>query len=197
MHRLSFTTRVAIGRRVLVSLSMIFASVFGGVGLGLADERPAVSAQAIYQLGAGDRLRITVYNEPTLSGEFTVSDTGVVDLPLVGSVTANGLTVPSLQVAVTKAFADGYVNNPKVSIEVLSYRPFYILGEVNKPGEYPYSVGMTMSKAVAIAGGFTYRANQKHVLVKRSDRVDEDKVTVKASTPVLPGDTVTIPERHF
>ena len=151
----------------------------------------------LYTLAPGDRLRITVFGEATLSGDFGVSDSGEVDLPLIGKVRAAGLTLSELQAAVTRSFANGYVNDPKVTVEATSYRPFYILGEVNKPGEYPYSVGMTVLNAVAIADGFTYRANEKIVLLKHAGRDDAQKVTLGAATPVLPGDTITIRERYF
>ena len=150
-----------------------------------------------YRLGSGDHVRITVYNEPSLSGEFQVSDGGTIALPLIGSVKAAGLSVAELEQAVTRTFADGWVNNPKVSIEVLTYRPFYILGEVMKPGEYPYSAGLTVLKAVATANGFTYRANTKNIAIRHEGETAEHVERLSPTTTVQPGDTIRIKERFF
>src|SRR5262249_35615551 len=135
--------------------------------------------------------------DTSLSGEFTVSGTGKLAFPLVGDLQASGLSVPELQQAITAALADGYINNPRVSVEVLTYRPFYIMGEVNKPGEDPYTSGLTVLNAVATANGFTYRANVKEVFIKRSDSTREEGYPLSSDTKVAPGDTVRIAARYF
>jgi polysaccharide export outer membrane protein len=108
-----------------------------------------------YHLGAGDKLRVIVFGEDSLSGEFVVSSAGKVELPLIGAVDVSGLTIAQFQAAVEKALRDGYLKDPRVSAEVENYRPFFILGEVQKPGQYPYTASLTVMNAVATAQGFT------------------------------------------
>ena len=150
-----------------------------------------------YRLGAGDKVKITVFDEPDLSGTFAVSGEGKVSVPLVGDIQAVGLTAPQLQDALQKAYRQGYLKDPKVNVEVLSFRPFYILGEVKMPGEYPYDNGMTVVKAVALAQGFTYRADQKRVFIKHLNEVKEEQIPLTSSQAVEPGDTIRIAERYF
>ncbi len=154
-------------------------------------------ADADYQLGSGDKVRVTVYGEPSLSGEFFVNGSGMMSLPLVGEVKAAGLSVSQFQDAVQKALSDGYLKEPRVSCEVLTFRPFYILGEVDKPGTYPYTSGLTVFNAVATAGGFTYRADKGKVFIKRLGESEEHKYTLDPTVTVAPGDTIRIGERFF
>ncbi|MDO8421549.1 MAG: polysaccharide biosynthesis/export family protein [Parvibaculum sp.] len=149
-----------------------------------------------YRLGSGDKLRMIVFGEQDLSGEFDVTGTGKVSLPLVGQVQAAGLTLDEFAEEVAGKLKQGYLTNPKISVEVLNFRPFYIIGEVDKPGEYPYTNGMTILNAVAVAGGFTYRANQSDVYITRGGG-GEVKFGISQSVRVLPGDIVRIPERFF
>lgn len=150
-----------------------------------------------YRLGSGDRLRVIVFGEDTLSGEYTVDGSGAVSLPLIGEVRAGGLSLREFQRAVEASLREGYLNDPRVSAEVMNFRPFYIMGEVREPGEYPFTSGLTVVNAVATAGGFSYRANTRVVFIKRagSDREVEYPLTV--NTPVQPGDTIRIGERFF
>ncbi|MCR5876530.1 polysaccharide export protein [Phenylobacterium sp. J426] len=157
----------------------------------------AGSADGQYTLGPGDRLRIIVFGEENLTGEFAVSGSGDVAFPLIGAVPAAGRSVADLEAAIRTRLADGYLRDPRVAAEVLTYRPFFILGEVNKPGEYAYRNGLTIMNAVATAGGFTYRANQRKVLVRRAGTEKEREITVDASTPIAPGDTIRVRERFF
>lgn len=150
-----------------------------------------------YHLGSGDKIRVIVFGEESLSGEFVVSGNGKVSLPLVGDINAADLTVPQFQAEVSTALQQGYLKEPRISVEVLSYRPFYILGEVNKPGEYPYSNGLTVLNAVATAGGFTYRAQTKKVFIRHGTDTAEQPYTISSQTPVAPGDTIRIGERFF
>ena len=149
-----------------------------------------------YTLGSGDKLRVIVFGEDDLSGEFDVTGAGMVSLPLIGQVRAQGLTVDQFEQAITNKLLDGYLKNPRVSVEVLNYRPFYIIGEVNEPGQYPYTSGMSVLNAVAVAGGFTYRANEDRVYITRGDG-DEQAYAADQSVKVLPGDVVRVPERFF
>lgn len=160
---------------------------------------PAATADATqdYRLGPADKVRITVYGEETLTGEYSVSGSGVISFPLIGEVRASDRTLPQLREEIRAKLADGYILEPQVSAEVLTFRPFYILGEVNRPGQYPYMDGLTVPKAVATAGGFTYRANKKKVYIKRGDRPEEDAFQLTAETMVAPGDIIRIGERLF
>ena len=152
---------------------------------------------ASYRLGADDKVRVIVYGEDELTGEYSVNSTGKMSLPLVGEVQAAGLTIPELQGEIQQAYMGGYLKDPKVSAEVLNYRPFYILGEVNKPGTYPFENGLTVLKAVATAEGFTYRANTKRVYIKSPSETDEHEFPLTSTTLVAPGDTIRIGERFF
>jgi protein involved in polysaccharide export with SLBB domain len=160
---------------------------------------PAATTTAVdaYRLGAGDKLSVNVFGESELSGEFLVGDDGRVDLPLIGAVQAQGQSVTQFQNAVVSRYASGYLKDPKVSVSVLNYRPFFIQGEVGKGGEYPYKAGLTVREAVAIAGGFTYRANTDKVFIRRAGADREVEVSLSQRVPINPGDIVRIPERFF
>jgi polysaccharide export outer membrane protein len=138
-----------------------------------------------------------VFGEDKLGGEFSISDDGKLSLPLIGAVSASGLTLSQLTDEITAALKNGYLLDPRVSVDVLDYRPFYILGEVNKAGSYPYTSGLTVENAVATAEGFTYRADTHHVYIKHADETKEQSYPLTNDTPVMPGDTVRIGERHF
>lgn len=151
-----------------------------------------------YKLGPGDRLRITVFGETTLTGEYQVTDDGSVAFPLVGNIPAGQGSLVALRDAIQARLAAGYVKDPRVSVEVLTYRPYYILGEVNKPGQYPFVVGLRLDQAIAAAGGFTYRANSRRVFLRRADDTTERTVELRGrSVTVLPGDTLRVGERYF
>jgi polysaccharide export outer membrane protein len=194
-------------------LKRIRAAFFAVLTLGLAcsgaamaqsngDKVPAEAAATTlhafdYRLGAGDKLRIIVFGEESLTGEFFVSGAGKIAFPLIGDIDALGKTIPELQAAIETKLADGYLKMPKVSAEVLNYRPFYILGEVMKPGEYPFTNGLTVLNAVATAQGFTYRADTHKVYIRRAATKDELSEPLTPTTPVEPGDTIRIGERFF
>lgn len=152
--------------------------------------------QAEYRLGPGDQLRVTVFNEQELTGLYQVGSQGMISYPLVGDVQAAGLTVTEFTTALQTALLQ-YVRAPNVSVEVANYRPFFILGEVQRPGTYPYSANLTVFNAVATAGGFTYRANRNRVFIRHANEADEHAYRIDSATPVLPGDTVRIGERLF
>ena len=138
-----------------------------------------------YVLGNGDRLRVTVFGHPDLSGEFDVDGSGAISLPLIGQLDALGLTTPELEARIVVTLDGDYILNPRVSAEVINYRPFYILGEVGSPGEYPYTSGLTVLNAVAAAGGFTYRANKKVVFIKSVDGAEEQSYKLDNSSMQL------------
>lgn len=157
----------------------------------------AFAQQPIYTLGSGDKVRVTVFGEQDLSGEFEISGDGQISLPLIGNLDAGGKSLRELKSAMETALRDGYLKDPKVAIEVMNYRPFYILGEVNEPGSYPYVSGMSVLNAVALGGGFSYRADKEDILIIRGG--DESRKPEKATpeTVVLPGDIVRVEERFF
>jgi protein involved in polysaccharide export with SLBB domain len=155
------------------------------------------SNNADYRLGSGDRVRVNVFGEPSLSGDYQVDGLGKLAFPLVGQVTAGGLTASELQARLVSALSPDYVKNPSVSIEILSYRPFYIVGEVRTPGSYPYVAGMSVINGVALAGGFTYRAKKEDFYLTRTVGAKKERLDATAETPVEPGDVITVRERFF
>ncbi len=150
-----------------------------------------------YVLGPGDRLRIKVYSDPDMSGEYEINSGGAVSLPLVGDVKAMGLTTHGLEQAIAARMKGKVANEPHVSVEMASYAPFYIMGEVKKAGEYQYHIGLTVADAIATAGGLTYRANEKQIYLRHAGRAVEQIVTIDQPVPVFPGDNIRVSERIF
>jgi polysaccharide export outer membrane protein len=146
-----------------------------------------------YRLGPGDKLKLTVFGAEDLSGDFVVNDSGNVDMPLVGSIKAVGNTPNQFAQALETKLRDGYMRDPKVAVAVSTYRPIYIFGEVTKPGEYPYAAGMTLLNAVALGGGFSYRAQQNFAVVTRNGQ----DYRAGPTSRLLPDDIVRVPERYF
>lgn len=150
------------------------------------------------RLQAGDKLKITVFGEDKLSGEYEIDPGGAVSLPLAGTVQAAGLTKPELEQLLSKKFSsEKYLRNAKVTVDVANFRPFYVLGEVQKPGEYPYKSGLNVMSAIAIAGGSTYRAARSKVMIQRSGDQTLHEYPLSPTIPVYPGDLLTVPERYF
>ena len=172
-------------------LALLSLSAGPGAVYAASAPPPAIAA---YKLGVADKIRITVYNEPTLSGEFLVNSDGSLALPLIGNMKAAGLAAPDLQAILEVKYAEGYLRNPRVGVEVLTYRPFYIYGQVVKPGEFAYSEGLSVMKAVALAQGFTNRANKKKIFLKPAGG---EEARVEIDKTVQPGDLIRIPERNF
>lgn len=158
---------------------------------------PQRGAGGAYILGPGDRLRIKVYNEPELTGEYEVGSTGFISLPLVGQIRASGMTTNQLERSIVGRMKGQISQDPKVNVEVASYAPFYIFGEVKKAGEYPYRPGLTIADAIATAGGLTYRANENKILLRRAGSPVEDVVSMDTRVRVYPGDNIRIDERMF
>ena len=154
-------------------------------------------ARANYQLGPGDKLSVTVFDQAELSGKYTINGAGQFVMPFIDEVQAEGLTIPELSELIVSKLKPDYLINPRVSIEVLNFRPFYIIGEIGSPGSYPYIEGMTYLNAVAIAGGFTYRAKKKYVMVKRKEDPEGKEIKLKLTEDVSPGDIVRVAERLF
>ena len=160
-------------------------------------EADAARFEQSYKLGPGDKLRVIVFQEPDLSGEFEVDSQGQVSLPLIKPIITAGMSLREFRTELERRLKAGYLVNPRVSAEILNYRPFYITGEVGRPGEYPYVAGMNVLKAIAMAGGYTYRANTSKVLLTRSSKKEGEWYEPKANLTILPGDYIRVPERFF
>lgn len=155
----------------------------------------SAAAQDDYRVAAGDRVKITVFGEEDLSGEFELDGGGVLSFPLIGAVNANGLSPRELETALVQRLRPDYLVNPRITVEVLNYRDFFIIGEVNAPGPYPYRAGLSVLNAVALAGGFTFRANERNIEIMRGESTSP--IDVSTSTMVQPGDTIRVKERFF
>jgi protein involved in polysaccharide export with SLBB domain len=143
------------------------------------------------------RRELAVFNENEMSREYEVDSAGKVTLALIGAVQAGGRTPSELQDGLREALGKGYLRNPKVSVEVSSYRPFYVIGEVTRAGEYPFKNGMNVISAVAVAGGYSYRANNTTIYIRRAEEPTEKAFEASNGVMVYPGDIVRVPERFF
>lgn len=180
--------------RIACWTSALFLAVIGpmAAGTNAFAEEPVE-----YRMGSGDNLRITVFGEEDLSGEFLIGGSGFISLSLIGEVKAGGLTVREFERAIVERLKPDYLKNPSVSVAVLNYRPFYIIGEVQKPGSYAYVNGMKVVNAIALAGGYTYRARENKVMITSTRDPERKKQRADHETAVLPGDVIEVPERFF
>jgi polysaccharide biosynthesis/export protein len=180
-------------------LALLVAACAGPIAVSPPDDRLAskVDLSQGYRLGVGDKLRLTVYDEPSLSGEFTVGASGAISVPLIGEVPTGNRTATDVAADIRAKLADGYLRDPRVSAEVITYRPFYILGEVKAPGNYPYVVGLTALNAIATAEGFTPRAEQSRVFIRRFGEEQEKAYELVPDLLIFPGDTIRLGERYF
>ena len=182
-------------RLLLCCLLCLFAGACSP-GRGLPD-LPSTTPGA-YRLGPGDVVRVITFGEESLTGEFRVSDSGKIALPLVGSVQASGMSPDALAAKVSDALVQGnLLRSPSVSAEIIEYRPIFVLGEVSKPGQYPYQPGMTVVTAAAVAGGFTYRAIDRYASVVRTQNGVATEAKASRQSFVQPGDVITVFERRF
>jgi protein involved in polysaccharide export with SLBB domain len=155
---------------------------------------PPNSGVNTYQLGPRDQLQVTIFRQPDMSGQFTIDGEGFLALPLVGEFKAGGLTTRELENQIEERLKkDQFLVNPQVGIQLQTYRPFYVLGEVNHPGSFEFRDGMTLTNGIALAGDYTYRANQSGARIER----DGCTFPARADTLVQPGDIITVPERYF
>nr|QIG96015.1 polysaccharide export protein [Bradyrhizobium sp. 6(2017)] len=150
-----------------------------------------------YHLGPGDKLRVVVYGQEGLTNSYAIGAAGAITMPLIGSVPARGRTPAGLAGEISARLRNGFIREPSVAVEIESYRPFFILGEVAAPGQYPYVPNMTVESAVAIAGGFSPRARRDSVTLTHTDASGSGRFVVPLGTPMGPGDTVFVGERWF
>ena len=155
------------------------------------------AAQDIYLLGADDKIHITVFGEPQLSGDYSVGGDGALSFPLIGSVPVAGKTTEQASREIEVLLAGGYLKNPRVNLEVSTYRPFFILGEVKQPGQYPFVNGLTVLNAIATAQGFTPRAVKKYVFIRPFGEQTDQEYVLTPDLRIRPGDTVRLAERYF
>jgi protein involved in polysaccharide export with SLBB domain len=187
-------SKIFLTTTTLLLVFCIFCLPFSSV----AEETPEPQEflETMYTLGSGDRLKITVFGEDDLSGEFQVDGSGYISFPLIGEIRVSGLSLRDLEGELVEMLQEGYLIDPRVSLEVMNYRPFYILGEVNNPGQYEYVSGINLYNAVAMAGGYTHRARRNRAEITRTN---PDTIIENAdhSTVILPGDIINIRERFF
>ncbi|MGD9845427.1 MAG: polysaccharide biosynthesis/export family protein [Variibacter sp.] len=155
------------------------------------------SVERPYMLRPNDQLRVQVYNEPSISGDYQVDGAGYISVPLAGRIKASGRTAGQLERAIVAALSRGMLKDPRVNVQVSNYAAFYIHGEVKKSGEYPYRPRLTVMDAVATAGGFTYRADESKAVVRRAGDNVDSVVPLDRTISVSPGDNIKIPERFF
>jgi protein involved in polysaccharide export with SLBB domain len=187
-------------RRVATALALLCAC---GLSACAGDAPMAASAPipqeaaAPYRLGMGDKVHIVVFGEENLSGDYTVAPDGNIVFPLTGGIHAAGLTIPQLQQAIVTDLGQGFVHDPHVTVDASSLRPFFILGEVNKPGQYSYLPDLTVLDAVATAQGFTYRADMSYVFIRHARQASEQEFPITPGTIIEPGDTIRVAQRYF
>lgn len=185
-------------RGLFVVLSLIGALLAGCAQPQRHDARVFdAQANAPYTLAAGDRLRVIVFGQDSLSNSYAVDGSGHISMPLIGLVPAFGQTSASLERAIEARLRNGFLREPRVAVEVEAYRPFFVLGEVTTAGQYPFINGMTVQNAVAVAGGYTPRAWQGGVDITRIIEGQPVTASVPITQQVRPGDTITVRERFF
>jgi polysaccharide export outer membrane protein len=150
-----------------------------------------------YQLGSGDTLSLKIFNQEAFTGEYTVDGAGNISLPLIGTLSVKNLTLEQLTERLRHKLSPDFLINPQITLQIINYRPFYILGEIMKPASYPYVNGMSYLTAVAIAGGFTYRAREESVYVIRANDPDKKEILLSIDQSVQPGDIIRVEERLF
>lgn len=158
---------------------------------------PSAASHTSYRLDSGDKLRIFVYAQPSLSRIYTIDNEGFISVPLIGNLPARGLSTRALEAAITTRLGAEFVRDPHVTVDIQQYRPFFILGEIRSAGQYPYVGGLTVDAAVAIAGGYSDRANERKVQISRRIQSGVEKLEVSGDAEVRPGDTIFIRERWF
>jgi protein involved in polysaccharide export with SLBB domain len=183
--------------RLILALACTLAFGAGARAEDLVQSAASSTMAESYKLGAGDKLRVTVYDEDDLGGTFDIDGNGNVSLPLIGQMRVAGLSARDVEKEMTDKLGDGYLIQPRVNVEVAQYRPFYIIGEVQKPGQYPYVNDMNVLNAVALAGGYSDKAIESEVYVRRNGETKEIDYTTGPSTKIYPGDVVRIPTSTF
>jgi protein involved in polysaccharide export with SLBB domain len=192
-----FMIRAVFGCIALLVMALLLSGCATGQLSEAEQQSLAAAASGPAKLQPGDKIRVTVFGEDKLSGDYELDQSGQISLPLAGTVTALGLTQTELERALATKFRSEYLKNPKVTVTIMNLRPFYITGEVQKPGEYAYKSGLNVLTAIAIAGGPTYRASRSSVQIQRGGEASMRDYPLSVSVPILPGDVIRVPERYF
>lgn len=184
-------------KNLLLLFFLVFSLAVPGA-VSLAYGQVANKSDNTYVLASGDKVHVSVFGQADLTGDFVVDDSGNVQLPLVGQLKAAGLTGTEFQNSIANALRDQeYLKDPRVTVQISTMRPFYIMGEVNKPGDYPSGANMNVLNAVALAGGFTFRADDSVVYIRRKGETKEQEFPADQTTKIYPGDIVRVGERLF
>ncbi|MFV0296890.1 MAG: polysaccharide biosynthesis/export family protein [Hyphomicrobiaceae bacterium] len=150
-----------------------------------------------YKVGIGDKLKLEVFGEKDLSGTYDVDNNGAISLPLIGPLNVVGENTATIRQNVSRRLANGYLNTPKVTVDVDTYRPIYVHGEVKTGGAFPFKVGTRLRDAVAVAGGYTYRADSSYIVLSRDGMSKDTRINMPSDLFVMPGDNIRVPERYF
>ncbi len=178
-------------KRAIRLLALI--TLFSVVNIAMAGEK----SMSDYKLGVGDQIKVTVYEEPELSLDFVLSDAGTISYPFLGEIKVKGMTVSELETLLTEQLKKGYLVSPKVNVRMLGYRQFFINGEVKSPGGYPFLPGLTVQKAIALAGGLTERASRNSMSIVHDDDPSHTPQEVELNSPIHPGDILLVDESFF
>jgi protein involved in polysaccharide export with SLBB domain len=197
-----FNWKIVPNWRLVLPYVLQFLLLWGASGLAAqedaVDPPPAPQANEVaYELGPGDRIRINIFNHDELSGEYQLDGEGRFSMPLIGVVQAEDLNSAELEALLVERFKPDYLVNPRIFIQLVTYRPYYLVGEVGGRGAFPYIAGMTYLKAIAIAGGFSYRAKKEYVFVVRADDPEQIEIKLNVDEKVQPGDIIRVAERLF
>ena len=184
-------------RKVVISCCVAAALLQGCASLHLRNDLFQASLNQPYTLASGDRVRVIVFGQDSLSNSYAVGGSGSISMPLIADVPVYGMTTLQAERTIEGRLRAGFLRDPKVSIEVEAYRPFFVLGEVNAAGQYPFINGMTLRKAIAVAGGFTPRGFQREALITRVIDGVPEVGRFPLDMPIRPGDTITVEERIF
>ncbi|NND57340.1 MAG: polysaccharide export protein [Xanthomonadales bacterium] len=179
-------------------MRLLLSALFLCASSGLFAQSPkAEISDSSYTLGSGDSVTISVFNQQDLSGNYALDGDGRFSMPLIGMIDANGLTPAELEQVLINKLKPDYLVNPRIYVQVMNYRPYYLMGEVRGTGAFPYVAGMTYLTAIAKAGGFSYRAKQDHVYVIRVDDPEQKEIKLDIDEKVQPGDIIRVDERMF
>ena len=189
--------RAGFAHAMIASASLLAACTTAPPAYSAADLAEPTASASNYNIAPGDVLDVTIYGHDDLSGEYTVDAEGNISMPLVNQVRASGMSISDLETKLISVLKPDYLRNPDVSVKLVSYRPIFVLGEVENAGSYPYQPNMSVLSAIALAGGYTYRASRKKLFVVRGDDESRQETRITESDTLRPGDTVIIRQRLF
>ena len=205
MTLLSLKSQPGLAGRAFPLTALVVAALVAGCspsaqlpfGMVASSDPALTKIDRIFRLGVGDKLKVDVFGEPELSGESEVNASGNMVVPLLGDVPAKGMTLDQFSGVMRDKLGHGYLKNPQISVQVTNYRPIYVQGEVRHGGEFPFKPGLSIADAVALAGGYTYRAVTTSIMLRRQGESQGRDIPMDGSIPVLPGDNLLVDERFF